>query len=157
MRPNQIQKRFRWRQAPKEDNLQCKTTSNGRWLQNMKIWISQQPLIGSSSNFKNTLMRSNQSQKRFRWSQAPMEDDLQMKITSKWIFLNISASTQSCIINFHSFFHRLIFINNKIRGLKQEGYFFSNSSHQKLSRPPWEWFKEILEEILEGNLECGSA
>ena len=27
-----------------EDNLQWKTTSNGRWPQNMKIWISQQPL-----------------------------------------------------------------------------------------------------------------
>ena len=71
--------------------------------------------------------------------------------------MNISASTQSCIINFHSFFHRLIFINNKIRGLKQKCHFFSNSSQQKLSRPPRESFKEIVEEILGGNLECGSA
>ena len=63
-----------------EDNLQCKTTCNGRWLQNMKIWISQQPLIESSSNFTHMLMRSNQSQKRFRWRQAPMEDELQSKV-----------------------------------------------------------------------------
>jgi hypothetical protein len=29
-----------------------KTTSNGRWPQNIKRWISRQPLLGSSSNFK---------------------------------------------------------------------------------------------------------
>ena len=39
----------------------------------------------------------------------------------------------------------------------QKCHFFSNSSQQKLSTPPWESFKEILEEILEGNLECGPA
>ena len=48
-------------------------------------------------------------------------------------------------------------INNKMRGLKQKCHFFSNSSQPKLSRPPRESFKEILEEILGGNLECGSA
>ena len=69
----------------------------------------------------------------------------------------ISASTQSCIIHFYSFFHRLFFINNKIMGLAQNCPFLSNSSQQKLSRPPRESFKEIVEEILGGNLECGSA
>ena len=48
-------------------------------------------------------------------------------------------------------------INNKMRGLKQKCHFFSNSSQQKLSTPPRESFKKILEEILEGNLGCGSA
>ena len=52
---------------------------------------------------------------------------------------------------------RLIFINNKIRGLKQKCHFFSNSSQQKHSKPPRESFEEILEEIPGGNLECGSA
>jgi hypothetical protein len=32
--------------------LEMKTTSNGRRPQNIKSGISQQPLIGSSSNFK---------------------------------------------------------------------------------------------------------
>ena len=29
-----------------------KMTSNGRWSQNIKSWISLQPLIGSASNLK---------------------------------------------------------------------------------------------------------
>ena len=53
---NQSQKGFN------EDNLQLKTNSNGRWPQNMRIWISQQALIGSSSNFKHKLMGPHQSQ-----------------------------------------------------------------------------------------------
>ena len=36
----------------KEDDLQWKTTSNGRRPQNIKMGISQQPFIGSYSNVK---------------------------------------------------------------------------------------------------------
>ena len=56
------------------DDLQWETTFNGRWPQNMESWISQQPLIGSSSNFKHKLMGPKQSQKRFRWKRPSMED-----------------------------------------------------------------------------------
>ena len=59
-----------------EDNLQWKTTSNGRWPQNMKIWISQQSLIGSFSNPKYKLIGPNQRQKIFQWRQPLMKDDL---------------------------------------------------------------------------------
>ena len=48
-----------------EDDLQWKTISNGRWPQNMKSWIYQQPLIGSSLNFRHKLMGPNQIQKNF--------------------------------------------------------------------------------------------
>ena len=58
-----------------EDTLQCKTTSNGRWLQNMKIWIPQQPLIGSSSDFMHKLMEPYQSQIRFQWGRTSEEND----------------------------------------------------------------------------------
>ena len=50
-----------------EDDLQWKMTSKGRWPQRMKVWISQQPLIGYSSNFKHKLIGPNQSKKRFQW------------------------------------------------------------------------------------------
>ena len=59
-----------------EDDLQWKTTSDGRWPQNMKIWIHQQALIGSSSNFKHKLIGPYQSQIRFQWRWPSMEDDL---------------------------------------------------------------------------------
>ena len=59
-----------------KDNLQWKTTSNGRWTLNMKRWISQQALIGSSSNFKHKLMGPHQSQKKFQWTRPSMEYDL---------------------------------------------------------------------------------
>ena len=39
------------------------TTSNGRRPQNIKSWIPQQPLIGSSSNFKLKLRGPNQNKK----------------------------------------------------------------------------------------------
>jgi hypothetical protein len=80
-----------------EEELQWKTTSNGRWPQNMKsiksqylvrmtskyeIRISHQLLVGSYSNLKLKLMGSNQSVQRYeikmtsygRW--PPTEDDL---------------------------------------------------------------------------------
>ena len=53
-----------------------KMTSNGRRPPNIKSWISQQPLIGSSSNFKLKLRGPNQN--------ALNEDDLQWKTTSKY-------------------------------------------------------------------------
>ena len=42
-----------------EDDLQRKTTENGRWPQNMKSRISQQPLVRSYSNLKLKLMGLN--------------------------------------------------------------------------------------------------
>ena len=66
------------------------TTSNGRRPQNIKSWMSQQPVIGPCSNFKlklrwpnyivyctNSLIKTNSNG---RW--PPMEDDLQRKTTS---------------------------------------------------------------------------
>jgi hypothetical protein len=41
--------------------LEMKTTSNGRRPQNIKSWISQQPLIGSSSNLKLKLRGPNKN------------------------------------------------------------------------------------------------
>ena len=57
--PNQHQKCLKWRRSPMEDDLNRKRTSNGRWPQNIKTWISQQPLIRSSSNFKPKLRGPN--------------------------------------------------------------------------------------------------
>ena len=59
-------------------------TSNGRWPQNMKSGISQQPLVGSYSNFKLKPIGSNQGVQRYqlkmtcsgRW--PLMEDDLKI-------------------------------------------------------------------------------
>jgi hypothetical protein len=70
-----------------------KTTSNGRppqnikswisqqplirWPQNIKNWISQQPIIGSSSNLKHKLRGPNQNQNA--WNKGPpMKDDLKI-------------------------------------------------------------------------------
>ena len=39
-------------QTPMEDDLPWKTTSHGRQPRNIKSGISQQPFIGSYSNFK---------------------------------------------------------------------------------------------------------
>ena len=52
-----------------EDDLRWKKTSN------IKSWISQQPMIGSSSNIKHKLMGPNQNQKCLKWRQPQMEDD----------------------------------------------------------------------------------
>jgi hypothetical protein len=50
--------------------LEMKTTSNGRWPQNIKSWISQQPLIRSSSNLE--LSSGDQIQIKNAWN----KDDL---------------------------------------------------------------------------------
>jgi hypothetical protein len=55
-----------------------KTTSNGRQPQNIKSWISQQSLIGSSSNFKLQLRGPNKNNKCLKWRRPPMEDDLKI-------------------------------------------------------------------------------
>ena len=62
----QILNRSSWTQTKgfNEDGLHWKTTSNRRGPQSMKIQISQQPLIESSSNFKHKLMGPIQSQKK---------------------------------------------------------------------------------------------
>ena len=76
--PNQNQKYMKWRRPPMEDDLQWKTTSNGRRPPNIKSWISQQPLIGSSSNFKLKLRGPNQNKKYLKWRRPPMEDNLKI-------------------------------------------------------------------------------
>ena len=58
--------------------LDMKTTSNGRRPQNIKSWISQQPLIGSSSNFKLKLRGPNKNNKCLKWRRPPMEDDIKI-------------------------------------------------------------------------------
>ena len=79
--------------ASNEDDLQWKTTLNGRWPQNIKSGISQQPLIGSSSNFKLKLRGQNKIKNAWyeddlQWKttsngrRPPMEDDLQCNTTS---------------------------------------------------------------------------
>ena len=55
-----------------------KTTSNRRRPQNIKNWISQQPLIGSSSNFILKLRGTNTNKKCLKLRQPPMEDDLKI-------------------------------------------------------------------------------
>jgi hypothetical protein len=52
--------------------IHMKTTTNGRRPQNIKSWISQQPMIRSSSNFKLKLRGPNQNKKN-AWN----EDNLQ--------------------------------------------------------------------------------
>ena len=59
-----------------------KTTSNGRRPQNVKSWISQQPLIGSSWNFKLKPRGPNQNEKCLQWRWPLMEGDVQWKMTS---------------------------------------------------------------------------
>ena len=51
--------------------LEMKTTSNGRRPQNIKSWISQQPLIGSFSNLKLTLRGPNQNKKILEMKTKP--------------------------------------------------------------------------------------
>jgi hypothetical protein len=52
-------------------------TSNGRWPQNIKSEISQQPLIGSYTNFK---LKYDQTIlcKPLKWRRPSMEDDLKI-------------------------------------------------------------------------------
>ena len=62
----------------KLEMLEMKMTSNGRWPQNIKSWISPQPLIESSSNFKLRLRGPNQNWKWLKWTWPTMEDDLKI-------------------------------------------------------------------------------
>ena len=85
--------------------LEIKTTSNGRRPQNIKSWISQQPLIGSSSNFKLKLRGLNQNQKCLKWRGPPMEDDIKISkveyLRNHWSdlpkILNLSSGDQTKI------------------------------------------------------------
>ena len=56
-----------------------KNTSNGRRHTNIKTGISQQPLIGSCSNFKLKLRLP-----KIKFTNPWIEDDLQWKTTSKY-------------------------------------------------------------------------
>ena len=87
--------------------LEMKTTSNGRRPQNIKSWISQQPLIGSSSNFKLKLRGPNKNIKCLKWRRPPMEDDLKI-LKVEYLsnhssdppqILNLSLGDQTKIIN----------------------------------------------------------
>ena len=51
---------------------------HGRWPQNIKSWISQQPLIGFSSNLKLKLRGTNPYKKYSTQRQAPVKDDLKI-------------------------------------------------------------------------------
>jgi hypothetical protein len=102
--------------------LEMKMTSNRRQPQNNKSWISQQTLIGSSSNFKSKLMGPKQNQNP--WN----EYDLQWKKTSKiksWI------SQQPLIGSFSNLKH-------KFRGPNQ------NKKCLKWGQPPMEDDLKIL-------------
>ena len=52
-----------------------KMTSNWRLPQNLESWISEQPLLESSSNFKFKLKGLKQNHKYLTWRWLPMEDD----------------------------------------------------------------------------------
>jgi hypothetical protein len=58
--------------------LEMKTTSNGRRPGNMKRWISQQPLIESSSNLNFKLRGPHQNQNCSKWRRPPIEDELKI-------------------------------------------------------------------------------
>ena len=53
-------------------------TSNERRPQNIQSGICQQPLIGSSSNFKLKLRGPNQNQQYLKGRRPPMEEDLKI-------------------------------------------------------------------------------
>ena len=59
-----------------EEDLKWKKTSNGRRPQNIESWISQQPLVGSYSNFKLML---NHIFKCLKRRLPAMEDDFRCK------------------------------------------------------------------------------
>jgi hypothetical protein len=84
-----------------------KTTSNGRQPQNVKSWISQQPLIGASSNFNLKLRGPNKNNKCLKWRRPPLEDDLKIlkveylsnQSSDPPQILNLSSAEQTKIIN----------------------------------------------------------
>ena len=58
--------------------LEMETTYKRRQPQNIKSWISQQPLIGSTSNFKLKLRGPNQNQKCLKRRGPTMGNDLKL-------------------------------------------------------------------------------
>ena len=87
--------------------LQWKVTSNGRHPSIIKSWISQQPLIGSSSNFRPKLRGANRIKKYLKWRRPPIEDDLKILkveyLSNHWSdlpqILNLSSGDQTKIKN----------------------------------------------------------
>ena len=85
--------------------LEMQTASNGRWPQNNKSGISQQPLIRRSSNFKPKLRWPNQNWKCLKWRQPPMEDYLKILkveyLSNHWLdltqILNLSLGDHTKI------------------------------------------------------------
>ena len=83
--------------------FETKTTTNGRQPQNIKSWISQQPLIWSSSNFKLKLREPNQNHKCLKGRWPAMEEDLKilkvLYISNHWSdypqILNLSLGYQT--------------------------------------------------------------
>ena len=65
-------------QPQMEDDLQWKTTSNGRWPQIIKSGISQQPLIGSYSIMKHNLIWPKNILSCFKWWRPLTKDDLKI-------------------------------------------------------------------------------
>ncbi len=92
---------------PKSEMLERKTTINERRPQNSKSSISQQPLIGFSSNFKLKLGGQNQNQLSLKQRRPPMEDDLRILkvayLSNHWSdlpqMLNLSLGDQTKIKN----------------------------------------------------------
>ena len=70
-----------------------KKTAYGRQPQNIKSGISQQPLIGSYSNFKLRLRQPKQSVQILQWRWPPMEDNLEL-LKAEYISNHILDSTQ---------------------------------------------------------------
>ena len=83
--------------------LEIKSTFNGWRPQNIKRWISQQPLIGSSSNFKLKFRGQNQNQKCLKLRRTPIKDNLKLLkveyLSNCWSylppFLNLSSGDQT--------------------------------------------------------------
>ena len=72
----------------KSKMLEMKKTSNRRRPQNIKSWISLQPMARSFSNFKLKVRGPNQNHKWLKERQPPMEEDLKIikveGLSSRW-------------------------------------------------------------------------
>ena len=75
-----------------------KTTSNGRRPQNIKSGISQQPLIGSYSNFKLSL--------RLQWRRQPMKEDLKI-LKVEYISNHVLDHSQILNLNLDDHFYQI--------------------------------------------------
>ena len=76
----------------------------GRLPQNIKSGLSQQPLIGSYSNFKLRLRRPKQSVQIFQWRQSPIEHIKsgisQQPLIGLYSNLNLSLDDQTILYKF---------------------------------------------------------